>query len=196
MLDPRASAIPDLMSSPEELQWFAEHLQPHEPALRAYLAARFPWLREQDDVVQESYSRVLRAQKHAPIKHARAFFFSTAHNAAIDLFRRKARTEHVEATDLHELPVLEAAPEVGELLDQRQRQETLAEALADLPERCREVVLLRFQESLSYREIADRLGVTTDTVKMHLGRGIRRCAKFFSQRHLLRRDQGTGKAGP
>ena len=181
------------MSSPEEFQWFAEKLQPHEPAVRAYLASRFPWLREQDDIVQESYSRVLRAQKSGSIKHARAFFFSTAHNAAVDLSRRKARHEHVEVSECKELAVLEEAPEVGEILDQRLRQEVLAEALDDLPERCREVVLLRFQEDLSYKEIAERLGVTTDTVKMHLGRGIRSCARFFFHRHLLRSGGGPGK---
>lgn len=184
------------MSPPEEFQWFTENLQPHEAAVRAYLSSRFPRLQEQDDVVQESYCRVLRAQKNGPIKHARAFFLSTAHNAAIDIFRRKARHEHVEVTELRELTLLEVVPGVGEILDQRQRQETLAEALESLPERCREVVQLRFQENLSYKEIAARLGVTTDTVKVHLGRGIRRCAKFFSDRDLLRRGTGEKKALP
>lgn len=173
------------MPPPDDFKWFAENLQPHEPAVRAYLANRFPWLQEQDDVVQESYARVLRAQRSRPIKHARAFFFSTAHNAAIDLFRRRGRNEHVEATDFSALPLLDEPSGVGEVMDQRQRRETLAEALASLPDRCREVVQLRFQENLSYKEIAARLGVTTDTVKVHLGRGIRRCAKFFSARDRL-----------
>lgn len=183
------------MSPPEELQWFAQHVQPHEPAVRAYLASRFPSLQDQDDVVQESFSRMLRAQaKGDGIRHARAFFFSTAHNVAVDLFRRRARNEHVEMTELHELPVLEEAPGVGDLLDERQRHETLAEALASLPERCREVVQLRFQENLSYKEIAERLGVTTDTVKVQLGRGVRRCAKFFASRDLLQNGKTMKKA--
>ncbi len=182
------------MSPPEEFQWFAENLQPHEPAVRAYLSSRFPWLREQDDIVQESYYRVLRAQQNGPIRHARAFLFSTAHNAAVDLFRRKARHEPVEAAELQALPTLAEAPGVGEILDERQRHETLAEALASLPERCREVVQLRFQENLSYKESAARLGVTTDTVKVQLGRGLRRCAKFFAARDLLHRRSGAKEA--
>lgn len=181
------------MSPPEELQWFAEHLQPHEPAVRAYLASRFPWLQEQDDVVQESYSRVLRAHRKGSIQHVRAFFFSTAHNAAIDFFRRQSRPEHVDVTELAELPLTHESRDAGEALDQQQRKETLAEALASLPERCREVVQLRFQENLSYREIAGRLGVTTDTVKVQLGRGIRRCAKFFAARALLQHGSRDGR---
>jgi len=181
------------MLPPDESQWFAENLLPHEPAVRAYLSSRFPGLQDQDDILQESYSRVLRAQKNGSIKHARAFFFSTAHNATIDLLRRKARNGHVEVTDLRELAVLEDAPGVGEILDQRQRHEALSKALDSLPARCREVVQLRFQENLSYKEIAVRLGVTTDTVKVQLGRGVRRCAKFFSDRDLLSGENDNNK---
>jgi RNA polymerase sigma-70 factor (ECF subfamily) len=173
------------MPPPENCQWFAENLLPHEPAVRAYLSNRFPWLQEQDDVIQESYARVLRAHESRPINHVRAFFFSTAHNAAIDLFRRRGRNEHLELGDFGELPLLDETPGAGEVMDQVLRRQTLAEALESLPERCREVVRLRFQENLSYKEIAGRLGVTTDTVKVQLGRGIRRCAKFFYAREVL-----------
>ncbi len=175
------------MNHREESQWFAENLQPHEPAVRAYLTFQYPWLRDQDDVLQESYVRVLRAQKTRAIKDTRAFLFSTARNAAIDLFRRRSRYEHVELTGCNQLPVLEEVPGIGEVLDHNQRQETLADAIQDLPDRCREVVRLRFQENLSYKEIALRLGVSIDTVKVQLGRGIRRCAKFFASRNLLGR---------
>jgi len=41
-------------------------VQPHETALRAFLVARFPALTDVDDLVQETFSRVLRAQAAAP----------------------------------------------------------------------------------------------------------------------------------
>ncbi|MBI2497428.1 MAG: RNA polymerase subunit sigma-24, partial [Opitutae bacterium] len=41
-------------------RWFAEEVQPHEPALRAWLRNRFPTLVDPDDLVQESYARLLR----------------------------------------------------------------------------------------------------------------------------------------
>lgn len=190
------SDIPAPAPTPERFQWFAENLQPHEAALRAYLSSRFPWLREQDDIVQESYSRVLRAQMKGPIKHVRAFFFSTAHNATIDLLRKKTRHEHVPVTDLRETDLLEEGPGVGEILDERQRQKILAEAIEGLPERCREVVRLRFQENLSYKEIAVCLAITTDTVKIQLSRGVQRCAKVFSEHNLLRSDVAVKRNAP
>lgn len=179
------------MNHRDESQWFAEKLQPHEPAVRAYLSFKYPWLRDQDDVLQESYVRVLRAKNAGLIKNTRAFLFTTARNAAIDLFRRRSRYEHVELTDISQLPALEDAPGVGEALDQCQRHEMLTQALQDLPDRCREVVRLRFQENLSYKQIAVRLGITTDTVKVQLGRGVRRCAVFFSSRNLPARGGHT-----
>ena len=44
----------------EQSRWFALEVQPHEPALRAYLRSRFPLLQDFDDVIQETYTRLLR----------------------------------------------------------------------------------------------------------------------------------------
>ncbi|MBL9199496.1 MAG: hypothetical protein JNL39_03275, partial [Opitutaceae bacterium] len=45
---------------PDDASWFAAEVQPHDAALRAWLRARFPVLGEVDDVVQETYARVLQ----------------------------------------------------------------------------------------------------------------------------------------
>ena len=46
----------------DQERWFAEEIQPHEPALRAYLRSRFPEVRDVDDLVQESFTRVLQSR--------------------------------------------------------------------------------------------------------------------------------------
>ena len=38
--------------------WFAEHVLPHEPMLRAWLRARFPEIGEFDDIVQDAFARL------------------------------------------------------------------------------------------------------------------------------------------
>ena len=46
--------------SDDDARWFSVHVQPHDAALRAWLRGRFRALGDTDDVVQETYSRVLQ----------------------------------------------------------------------------------------------------------------------------------------
>src|SRR5260221_4878436 len=69
-------------------QWFMEEVQPHEPALRAYLRARFPALTDIDDLVQETFARMLRARESTGVRAPKSLLFSTARNAALDILRR------------------------------------------------------------------------------------------------------------
>lgn len=176
------------MSFAEQARWFSEHVHPHEPALRAYLSKRFPSLRDHDDLVQEIYARLLRMEDPARLVHPKAFLFTTARNAAIDLFRRSSAHPHeslAEMDGLTELPLQDAPPTPAETMERRQRREALTEALRALPERCREVMLLRYLDGCSGKEIASRLGISLGTVKGHLLKGVRDCARFFEARGLV-----------
>ena len=81
------------MSSAEQARWFSEHVQPHEPALRAYLSKRFPSLPDHDDLVQETYVRVLRVGDSARLVHPKAFLFTTARNDVIARFNARSRIQ-------------------------------------------------------------------------------------------------------
>ena len=54
----------------------------------------------------------------------------------------------------------------------RHRRDTVAAALALLPRRQRECVVLRYWLDLPEREIADTLGIAAGSVKSHLHRGL------------------------
>ena len=117
------------LPAPSLSRWFTEKVQPHEPALRAYLQARFPTLAEHDDIVQETYSRLLRAQGNGGVRYPKAFLFTAARNVAFDLFRRRGAKPTEAVTDLVELTLLEDRPGVGELIDQSYELEVLADAV-------------------------------------------------------------------
>jgi RNA polymerase sigma factor (sigma-70 family) len=61
----------------------------------------------------------------------------------------------------------------------------LAAAIADLPPRCREILVLRKFENLSHREIGQRLGISEHTVEAQLTKAVRRCEVFFARRGAL-----------
>jgi RNA polymerase sigma factor (sigma-70 family) len=174
-------------SSESELnRWFDEQVLPHEPALRAYLHARFPSLPDKDDVVQQAYVRVMQAHEAGGVRSAKAFLFTTARNAALDVFRRRSAKPTEEINNLTESTVLEEGLNAADHTIKRQELGILADAVEHLPERCREVIILRYLEGLSYKEVAARLGISTETVKVHIAKGMRRCTEYFVERGLIR----------
>ena len=176
------------MPPTNQARWFSAHVQPYEPALRAYLQKRFPALPDHDDLVQETYIRTLRAYEGGRVTHAKAFLFTTARNAAIDLFRRRRGLAHESISEITALPLLDETPSASETLEQERRLEFLLEAILALPERCRQVMMLRHLDGLAYKEIAERLGISPETVKVHMIKGVKDCTRFFQQRGLLDTD--------
>ncbi len=173
------------MPPPDQAVWFAESVRPHEPALRAFLSRRFSSLPDHDDLVQETYARLLRVSDPQRLGHVRAFLFTTARNVAIDHVRRTRRTPVDPINDNTEFALLEPAPGAAEAIDDAQRHEAMLVALGMLPERCREVMLLRYVDGLTAQEIAAHLGLAAATVRVHLMKGVRDCAQFFRARGLI-----------
>jgi RNA polymerase sigma-70 factor (ECF subfamily) len=173
-------------SSPADLSgWFAAEVQPYEQPLRAYLLKRFPSLPDHDDLVQETYTRLLRAREDGRLTYAKAFLFTVARNVAIDMIRRRRVVTHEPISELHELPLLEEAPALTDVFERQQRLAMLIEAVASLPDRCRQVMMLRHLDGLAYKEIAARLGISPETVKVHMVKGVRDCTAFFRRNGLL-----------
>ena len=173
------------MYSTEQSRWFVEEVKPYEPILRGYLQKRFPSLPDHDDIVQEAYIRLLRAEGNCHLTCAKAFLFTVARNVAIDLLRRRQATGHDRISDLAETRVLDETDSAAESLERQQRHEVLIEAMASLPDRCREVLMLRCLDGLAYKEIAQRLQISPNTVKVHMVKGVRDCTAFFRAHGLL-----------
>ena len=137
-----------------------------------------------DDLVQETYARLLRARNRGAIESPRGLLFATARNAARDLFRRRTTANTIPITESVENRVFDDAPNAAEFASRRQETDLLATAIAELPARCREVLVLRKFENLSHREIAERLGITVHTVEAQLTKALHRCEDFFARHRL------------
>jgi RNA polymerase sigma-70 factor (ECF subfamily) len=173
------------MPPPDQAVWFSESVRLHEPALRAFLSRRFSSLPDHDDLIQETYVRLLRVSDPARLVHAKAFLFTTARNVAIDHVRRSQRTPVDPIDETAELALLDPAPGAAEVLDRAQRHEAMLTALGTLTERCREVMLLRDVDGFTAQEIATHLGLAAATVRVHLMKGVRDCGQFFREHGLI-----------
>lgn len=167
--------------APDEHRWFAEQILPHEMALRAWLRSRFPALPDIDDVVQETYARVLQAHSAGHIAAAKSFLFTAARNLALDYLRHGEVLGLKPLTESHESHVLEEAPRVSEAIGRKQELELLTQAIQSLPARCQKVLTLRKIYGLSQKEIAAQLGISENTVEAQVRNGVRRCTEFLAR---------------
>lgn len=180
-----ASHPPDDASTPalSDPAWFAAAVQPHDSALRAWLRAKFPALADVDDVVQETYTRVLQLRARDPLRqHAvKPLLFTMARNLALDELRRRHIVPMETLGGDDGAAFADGALGIADAVSRRQELALLNEAIQSLPERCRQVLTLRKIYGLSQREIARQMGISEHTVEAQVGIGVRRCADYLAR---------------
>lgn len=170
----------------EASRWFADEIQPHEPDLRAYLRAKFSAHPDIEDLIQETYARLLQAREQSLTRIGKAYVFATARNAAIDFFRRRKIAIFESIVEMDLLPVFEDRPDAAESACRSQELTVLAEAIQSLPDRCRQVLTLRKLHGLSHREIAVALGISENTVNAQVAVGVVRLREYLQGRGITR----------
>jgi RNA polymerase sigma-70 factor (ECF subfamily) len=124
-----------------------------------------------EDLTQEAFLRALdRRDSFQPGTNMRAWLLRIASNAFFDL-QRKRKT--AKATPLEFDVAGDAEPQAGPA-EAGELGGLLAAAIARLPETERVVFLLRSQEDLSFREIAQAIGGTEETARWHMLQARRR----------------------
>lgn len=179
-------------TSPFDLdRWFREEVAVHEPALRAYIRRAFPVVTDQDNLVQETFVRMVQARRTGSVDHPRGYLFTTARNLALELMRRRKIISFESLAEIEALPISTDEPGVPEKVGLKFDLELLTQAIQSLPERCRAVLTLRKIEGLSQREIAARLGIAEHTVEAQVANGMRRCAQYLRERGAMPARKGT-----
>lgn len=151
-------------------------LQPWNDPIFGFLLQLLRNRQDAEDAAQETFIRIVKGLAKYEHRGAfRAWIFQIARNqAALTAFRRQrlhAREIAMEPEDLH------AVPQPAEEHDLAAQMELAAElrlAVAALPEAEREVVELRLNEDLKFREIADRTGAPLNTVLGRMRNAVRR----------------------
>ena len=167
---------------PVTARWFETELLPHVARLRAWLKSQFPNVADVEDFVQEAMMQVLRAHATKPVRSPRAYFFVAARNLAISYKRREAvrRTSSLEEIPAWSLP--DEQSDVRHDVARAQELEMLADAIQNLPTRCRQVLTLRKLYGLSQKETAAQLGIAEHTVEIHTALGLQKVNRYFRER--------------
>lgn len=160
---------PSVMYTPDEL------FRRYERPVVAFFLRRGFSLEESRDLAQETFLRVFKNMDSFRGESAvETWLFQIAAN----LYKNTLRSLQTKKRDAQELP-LESTEEVvvewkskesdalGTILTE-ERSQRLRAALKDLPPQMRQAVFLRVDGDLKYREIAEVMHVSIETVKAHL----------------------------
>lgn len=168
--------------SRSENEWFLREVYPHEPALKAWLKHRYPSLQQWDEIVQESYLKVLKVHRKFRLKAPKAYLFATARNLCIDALRREKVVKfHSMSCEQMEGQGMEmSGKDVRSELIEQEEFEILTSAIQTLPKQCRRVVTLRKVYGMSAKQIASELKLSHRTVENQLLIGMKRCREFYA----------------
>jgi len=149
----------DVVSVPPFERFYEEQRGPVLAQLRSMLGRDAA-----DDAFQETFLRALRAYptlEHG--RHLRAWALQIARNVALDVLRR-SRTTSADVPDL-------------ESVDEPLPYEELRRLTAELPEKERAAVFLRYGYDLSYEDIGTALGSSSEAARQAASSGVRRLRK-------------------
>lgn len=99
-----------------------------------------------------------------------AWLYATLRNKVL----HHARTEQTRLAYIKKLEQLQGdmAADAQEKLDLKQTEAEIHTIIQSLPAQCKEAFVLSRYENLSYREIAERMGISVNTVEKHIGKAL------------------------
>lgn len=130
-----------------------------------------------EDILQETFLKACKKIDQFDGKSAMyTWLYSIARNITIDEFRKQKRKPDTGLTPADEF---EIADDENGSREYRQNDEIqhLRNAIAELPELLRDIVVMKTIEGLSYDEISDITGVNTETLKNRMYRAKKELAE-------------------
>lgn len=121
-----------------------------------------------EDAFQETWMRLLRSRVELRGETVKAYLVKTARSVAIDRLRRRHPAESLDVVDERgesaAEEIADPSPSPAERFESKATAREVREAVAELPFNWRQVVLMRVEGEMEFKDIASELGVPLGTV--------------------------------
>jgi len=153
--------------------WIAVQILPHEAEVRRWLRRWKLSSSDVDDLIQESYCRIAAVSCVDRIRSGRAYFFGTARNLVLERLRRERIVRIENLAEIGSLDIEDKGPSTEQKLADSQLLALTRRLIDELPDRCKNVFILRKIKGLSQRETAEQLHVTENVVEKEVAVGLK-----------------------
>lgn len=155
---------------PRKPDWINDLLDRHEAGLFRY-AHRITRCHERAlEVVQDTFLKLAQRDPEELSGHETEWLYTVCRNRALDVRRKERRMSSMTESVVVESAGRERDPE--EIAETREEVAQIVDWLGELPENQEEVVRLRFQGGLTYRQIGEVTGLSVSNVGFLLHRGM------------------------
>ena len=129
------------------------------------------------DVVQDTFIRLYQQDREKVSRGLKTWLFTVCRNRALDILRKEKRMVELDDEAVVRIPSGDTGP--GAAADWDERVAQVMAALERLSENQRQVIRLKFQQGLSYKEISDVTTLSTGNVGFLLHTGLKRLRSFL-----------------
>ncbi len=161
------------MSSEENREspsWILDALESHEGPLVSYAARILGDVDRARDVVQETFLRLCRQDRGEVEEHLAQWLFTVCRNRALDV---RAKEKPMTTAEVKTFERRSPDPGPDAVLERKDAISRVFTCVESLPEKQREVLRLKFQHGLSYREISGVMKLTTSNVGFLIHQGLK-----------------------
>ena len=163
---------------PQDFEAFIEQaVNDHESALTGYARTYLYDLERARDVVQDTFIRLCKQDPEKVREHLKTWLFTVCRNRCLDVIRKDKRIEPLDEVRWQKVAGTEPAPD-----EQAEQDEALAEVMRQmdrLSKNQKEVILLKFQQGMSYEEISEVTGLTSGNIGFLIHTGLKRLREMM-----------------
>jgi RNA polymerase sigma factor (sigma-70 family) len=142
------------------------------PALVRYAERLLGDAARAEDVVQDTFVRLMAQPAEAVNGHTTEWLFTVCRHRALDVLRRENRLRHFEEGQMEKVVGAEERP--GRSLEQTETRDAVLQLVDRLPRNQQEVVRLKFQHGFSYKEIARITSLSVSNVGFMIHTAVQR----------------------
>jgi len=145
----------------------------------AFLTLRSKELSE--EAVSDVFFNVwMKREQLTLVRNIRSYLYTAVRHQAIDYLRAKNIVPQNEV-NVYELELESPEPLPDDMMEREQFSVMLQQAFDELPERCRMIARMYFNDQLQYKEIAEILDISRKTVEAQIAIATRKVKEFFEK---------------